>query len=165
MAERRARGSGCAARGRLSGLLPGGVVPVARARRRSRGSGSCRFCCAIRGPHAGRGIPPRLAHWHRLLPRHVLLGRLHDRHYTAVPLPVGRADPAAHVERRSGAITARSRPACDWFERRGLSPVWLAPALWVTLEWLRGWFFIGFPVGRARLLAVPRSTTSCRSPR
>ena len=25
--------------------------------------------------------------------------------------------------------------------------VWLAPALWVTLEWMRGWFFIGFPWG------------------
>jgi apolipoprotein N-acyltransferase len=32
-----------------------------------------------------------------------------------------------------------------WFEMRRLPAVWLAPALWVTLEWLRGWFFIGFP--------------------
>src|SRR4029450_7070629 len=29
--------------------------------------------------------------------------------------------------------------------RRGLPAIWLGPALWVTLEWLRGWFFIGFP--------------------
>jgi apolipoprotein N-acyltransferase len=40
-----------------------------------------------------------------------------------------------------GAFAAGLR----WFERRGLSAVWLAPVLWVTLEWLRGWFFIGFP--------------------
>src|SRR4029450_71683 len=32
-----------------------------------------------------------------------------------------------------------------WFERRGVPVVWLGPALWVTLEGLRGWFFIGFP--------------------
>lgn len=40
-----------------------------------------------------------------------------------------------------GAFAAGLR----WFERRGLSPVWLAPVLWVTLEWLRSWFFIAFP--------------------
>src|SRR5262249_30176318 len=27
----------------------------------------------------------------------------------------------------------------------GMPVVWLAPLLWVTLEWLRSWFFIGFP--------------------
>jgi len=35
-----------------------------------------------------------------------------------------------------------------WLESRGLPAVWLAPALWVTLEWMRGWFFIGFPWAR-----------------
>jgi apolipoprotein N-acyltransferase len=32
-----------------------------------------------------------------------------------------------------------------WFETRRLPAIWLAPALWVTLEWLRSWFLIGFP--------------------
>ena len=36
------------------------------------------------------------------------IAQLHGR-----AAPVGPADPAAHVERGSGAITARSRPACD----------------------------------------------------
>ncbi|MCW5889918.1 MAG: apolipoprotein N-acyltransferase [bacterium] len=40
-----------------------------------------------------------------------------------------------------GAFAAGLR----FFERRGLPALWLAPALWVTLEWVRGWFFIGFP--------------------
>jgi apolipoprotein N-acyltransferase len=34
-----------------------------------------------------------------------------------------------------------------WFEVRRLPALWLAAPLWVTLEWLRGWFFIGFPWG------------------
>lgn len=41
----------------------------------------------------------------------------------------------------AGAFAAGVR----WFEQRGLPVAWLAPPLWVTLEWLRGWFFIGFP--------------------
>jgi apolipoprotein N-acyltransferase len=43
-----------------------------------------------------------------------------------------------------GAFVAGVR----WLEDRGLPAVWLAPALWVTLEWMRGWFFIGFPWAR-----------------
>jgi apolipoprotein N-acyltransferase len=35
--------------------------------------------------------------------------------------------------------------AVAWVDRRGLSVVWLAPALWVAIEWLRSWFPIGFP--------------------
>jgi apolipoprotein N-acyltransferase len=34
-----------------------------------------------------------------------------------------------------------------WMRRRRLPWVWVAPALWVVLEWMRGWFFIGFPWG------------------
>lgn len=43
-----------------------------------------------------------------------------------------------------GAFVAGVR----WLEDRGLPAVWLAPALWVTFEWMRGWFFIGFPWAR-----------------
>jgi apolipoprotein N-acyltransferase len=41
----------------------------------------------------------------------------------------------------TGAFVAGLR----WLEEQGLPATWLAPALWVTLEWMRGWFFIGFP--------------------
>ena len=41
----------------------------------------------------------------------------------------------------TGAFIAGVR----WFEDRGLPAVWLAAPLWVTLEWMRSWFFIGFP--------------------
>src|SRR5207244_875809 len=40
-----------------------------------------------------------------------------------------------------GAFTA----GLAWLAARGLPVVWLAPPLWVALEWLRSWFFIGFP--------------------
>jgi apolipoprotein N-acyltransferase len=43
----------------------------------------------------------------------------------------------------TGAFVATLR----WLARRGLPAVWLAAPLWVTLEWLRSWFFIGFPWG------------------
>ncbi len=41
----------------------------------------------------------------------------------------------------TGAFVAGVR----WMEERELPVLWLAPPLWVTLEWLRSWFFIGFP--------------------
>ena len=41
----------------------------------------------------------------------------------------------------TGAFVAGLR----WLEDRRVSAMWIAPALWVTLEWMRGWFFIGFP--------------------
>src|SRR5216117_1915436 len=40
-----------------------------------------------------------------------------------------------------GAFAAGLR----WFEDRRLPALWLAAPLWVALEWLRSWFFIGFP--------------------
>jgi apolipoprotein N-acyltransferase len=67
--------------------------------------------------------------------------------YTAVPLPVAilllllmNSVLACYT----GAFAAGVR----WFERRRLPVLWLAPPLWVTLEWMRGWFFIGFPWAR-----------------
>ncbi len=65
-------------------------------------------------------------------------------HYTALPVPV-----AALLLFLMSSVLACYHGAfaagVAWFERRGLPAVWLGPALWVTLEWLRGWFFIGFP--------------------
>jgi apolipoprotein N-acyltransferase len=64
--------------------------------------------------------------------------------YTTVPVAVAVGIVvimAAALAVYHGAFVAGVR----WFEDRGLPAVWLAPPLWVTLEWLRGWFFIGFP--------------------
>ena len=65
-------------------------------------------------------------------------------HYTALPVPL-----AAVLLLLMSSVLACYHGAfaagVAWFERRGLPVVWLGPALWVTLEWLRGWFFIGFP--------------------
>ncbi len=65
-------------------------------------------------------------------------------HYTAVPVPV-----AALVLLLMASVLACYHGAFAaglvWMSGRGLPALWLAPALWVTLEWLRGWFFIGFP--------------------
>ncbi len=66
------------------------------------------------------------------------------RHYTAVPTPIAVGVlllMCSALACYHGAFAAGMR----WMEDRGLPVVWLAPALWVTLEWLRGWFFIGFP--------------------
>lgn len=65
-------------------------------------------------------------------------------HYTAVPVPI-----AAGVLLLMSSVLALYHGAfaagVRWMEERGLPAIWIAPALWVTLEWLRGWFFIGFP--------------------
>jgi len=64
--------------------------------------------------------------------------------YTAVPFPVAVGILvllAAVLALYHGAFIAGVR----WLEDRGLPALWLAPPLWVMLEWLRSWFFIGFP--------------------
>jgi apolipoprotein N-acyltransferase len=64
--------------------------------------------------------------------------------YTAVPLPVAVGIlvlMASVLAGYHGAFVAGLR----WLEERRLPALWLAPPLWVTLEWLRSWFFIGFP--------------------
>lgn len=64
--------------------------------------------------------------------------------YTAVPLPVAVATlvlMCSVLALYHGAFVA----GLAWFDRRRLPTIWLAPALWVTLEWLRSWLFIGFP--------------------
>ncbi len=65
-------------------------------------------------------------------------------HYTAVPVPIATGVlvlMSSALAVYHGAFAAGFR----WMEERGLPAIWIAPALWVTLEWLRGWFFIGFP--------------------
>ena len=64
--------------------------------------------------------------------------------YTAVPMPLAAAIlvlMTAILACYHGAFVAALR----WLEARRLPAFWLAPALWVTLEWARSWFFIGFP--------------------
>jgi apolipoprotein N-acyltransferase len=68
------------------------------------------------------------------------------RHYTSLPMPIVIGIVvimAAALACYHGAFAAGLR----LFQQSGREVVWLAPALWVTLEWLRGWFFIGFPWG------------------
>ncbi len=65
-------------------------------------------------------------------------------HYTDLPVPLAAillVMMSSVLAVYHGAFTAGLR----WLERRELPAVWIAPALWVTLEWMRGWFFIGFP--------------------
>jgi apolipoprotein N-acyltransferase len=67
-------------------------------------------------------------------------------HYTALPTPVAAGLlllGAAFVGMYHGAFAAGVR----WFEDRGLPALWLAPPLWVTLEWTREWFLLPFPWG------------------
>ena len=68
------------------------------------------------------------------------------RHYTSLPMPIVIGIVvimAAALACYHGAFAA----GLSLFQQGGRDVVWLAPALWVTLEWLRGWFFIGFPWG------------------
>ena len=67
-------------------------------------------------------------------------------HYTALPKPVA-AGVLFLMASVLGCYHGAFALGVSWFERRRLPAIWLAPALWVTLEWLRGWFFIGFPWG------------------
>jgi apolipoprotein N-acyltransferase len=64
--------------------------------------------------------------------------------YTTVPLAVAAGIlvvMCAALAGYHGAFVAGVR----WLDDRGLPALWLAPAFWVALEWLRSWFFIGFP--------------------
>jgi apolipoprotein N-acyltransferase len=64
--------------------------------------------------------------------------------YTAVPLPVAVAIlvlMASVLACYHGAFLA----GIAWLQASGVVGVWAAPVLWVALEWLRSWFFIGFP--------------------
>jgi apolipoprotein N-acyltransferase len=65
-------------------------------------------------------------------------------HYTNVPVVLAAAI-LLLMSSVLGCYHGAFALGLRWFERRRLPAVWLAPALWVTLEWLRGWFFIGFP--------------------
>src|SRR5262245_7807137 len=65
-------------------------------------------------------------------------------HYTALSRPVA-AGVLFLMASALGCYHGAFALGVSWFERRRLPAIWLAPALWVTLEWLRGWFFIGFP--------------------
>jgi apolipoprotein N-acyltransferase len=67
-------------------------------------------------------------------------------HYTALPESIALVlllMMSAVLGLYTGAFAAGVR----WMQMRRLPWVYLAPALWVGLEWMRGWFFIGFPWG------------------
>ena len=63
--------------------------------------------------------------------------------YTAVPLPL-----AVGILVLMNSVLAIYHglfvAGLTWLEERRVPAIWVAPALWVTLEWLRGWFLIGF---------------------
>jgi len=65
-------------------------------------------------------------------------------HYTNLPVAIAAAI-LLLMSSVLGCYHGAFALGLRWFEMRRLPAVWLAPALWVTLEWLRGWFFIGFP--------------------
>jgi apolipoprotein N-acyltransferase len=66
-------------------------------------------------------------------------------HYTAVPVPLA-VGVLLLMSGALGCYTAAFAGGLRWLEDRGLSAIWVAAPLWVTLEWLRGSpFFIGFP--------------------
>jgi apolipoprotein N-acyltransferase len=64
--------------------------------------------------------------------------------YTAVPFPLAVAilvGMTSILALYHGAFVA----GLAWFDAHRLPTIWLAAPLWVTLEWLRGWFIVGFP--------------------
>jgi apolipoprotein N-acyltransferase len=64
--------------------------------------------------------------------------------YTAVPFPlalVALVLMTSILALYHGVFVA----GLAWFDAHRLPTIWLAAPLWVTLEWLRGWFVIGFP--------------------
>jgi apolipoprotein N-acyltransferase len=67
-------------------------------------------------------------------------------YYTAVPTPVAVVL-LLMMSTVLGLYTAVFAVGVRWMQMRRLPWVYLAPALWVVLEWMRGWFFIGFPWG------------------
>lgn len=67
-------------------------------------------------------------------------------HYTAVPSWIAVVL-LGLMSMVLGLYTAVFAAGVRWMQRRWLAWVYLAPALWVVLEWMRGWFFIGFPWG------------------
>jgi apolipoprotein N-acyltransferase len=64
--------------------------------------------------------------------------------YTAVS-PIAAAGILVLMASALACYTGAFVAGVRWLEDRRLPVVWLAPLLWVTLEWLRSWFFIGFP--------------------
>jgi apolipoprotein N-acyltransferase len=67
-------------------------------------------------------------------------------HYTALPTPVA-ALLLLGMSMILGLYTGAFAAGTCWMRHRGLPWVYLAPALWVVLEWMRGWFIVGFPWG------------------
>jgi apolipoprotein N-acyltransferase len=67
-------------------------------------------------------------------------------HYTALPAPLAAVLlllMSAVLGLYFGAFAGGVR----WMQRRALPWVYLAPALWVVLEWMRAWFVVGFGWG------------------
>jgi len=64
--------------------------------------------------------------------------------FTAVPFAVALGI-LALMASTLACYTAAFVAGVRWLGARKLPVIWLGPLLWVALEWLRGWFFIGFP--------------------
>lgn len=67
-------------------------------------------------------------------------------HYTALPVAVA-VGLLLIMSAVLGLYTGAFVAGVCWMRQRRLPWVYLAPALWVVLEWMRGWFVIGFPWG------------------